>query len=139
MSEKGTRLLKVFKALEAHPIIGISNKEISDGLGISPVHVSRDLDDLIAEGLVVKLDNGNFAYSVKTLQIAERFWRQHEQLQAEQVKQRFQQRGETIKDWCDQRGYDPTYVSRILNGSVKANRGKANCIAVELGLKKKVA
>ena len=78
MSEKGTRLLKVFKALEAHPIIGISNKEISDGLGISPVHVSRDLDDLIAEGLVVKLDNGNFAYSIKTLQIAERFRRQHE-------------------------------------------------------------
>jgi len=35
MSAKGVRLLKVFKALEAHPIIGISNKEISDGLGIS--------------------------------------------------------------------------------------------------------
>ena len=82
MNEKGTRLLKVFKALEAHPIIGISNKEISDGLGISPVHVSRDLDDLIAEGLVVKLDNGNFAYSIKTLQIAERFRRQHERLQS---------------------------------------------------------
>ena len=82
MSEKGTRLLKVFKALEAHPIIGISNKEISDGLGISPVHVSRDLDDLIAEGLVVKLDNGNFAYSIKTLQIAERFRKQQEQLNA---------------------------------------------------------
>ena len=44
MSAKGVRLLKVFKALEAHPIIGISNKEISDGLGISPVHVSRDLE-----------------------------------------------------------------------------------------------
>ena len=82
MSEKGTRLLKVFKALEAHPIIGISNKEISDGLGISPVHVSRDLDDLIAEGLVVKLDNGNFAYSVKMLQIAERFRQQQERITA---------------------------------------------------------
>lgn len=82
MSAKGVRLLKVFKALEAHPIIGISNKEISDGLGISPVHVSRDLDDLIVEGLVVKLDNGNFAYSIKTLQIAERFRRQHERLQS---------------------------------------------------------
>lgn len=80
-SGKGIRLLKVFKALEAHPIIGISNKEISDGLGISPVHVSRDLEDLIAEGLVVKLDNGNFAYSVKTLQIAERFRRQQEDLE----------------------------------------------------------
>nr|DAS08035.1 MAG TPA: EPS-associated transcriptional regulator, MarR family [Caudoviricetes sp.] len=82
MSAKGVRLLKVFKALEAHPIIGISNKEISDGLGISPVHVSRDLEDLITEGLVVKLDNGNFAYSIKTLQIAERFRQQHERLQS---------------------------------------------------------
>ena len=82
ISKKGSRLLKVFKALEAHPIIGISNKEISDGLGISPVHVSRDLDDLIAEGLVVRLENGNFAYSIKTLQIAERFRRQHERLQS---------------------------------------------------------
>ena len=71
-SSKGTRVLKVFKALEAHPIIGVSNKEIADGLGISPAYVSRDLDDLIAEGLVVKLDNGRYAYSVKTLQIAER-------------------------------------------------------------------
>ena len=79
-SGKGTRILKVFKALEAHPIIGISNKEIADGLGISPAYVTRDLKDLIAEGLVVKLDNGNFAYSVKTLQIAERFRRQQERM-----------------------------------------------------------
>lgn len=81
-SGKGTRLLKVFKALEAHPIIGISNKDIADGLGISPSSVSRDLEDLIAEGLATKLDNGNFAYSIKTLQIAERFRQQHERLQS---------------------------------------------------------
>ena len=79
---KGARLLKVFKALEAHPLIGISNKEIAEGLGISPVHVSRDLEDLINEGLVEKLDTGNFAYSIKTLQIAERFRKQQEQLNA---------------------------------------------------------
>ena len=82
VSKKATRVLRVFKALEAHPIIGISNKEIADGLGISPVHVSRDVEDLIAEGLVVKLDNGNFAYSVKTLQIAERFRQQQARLTA---------------------------------------------------------
>lgn len=81
-STKGARLLKVFKALEAHPLIGISNKEIAEGLGISPVHVSRDLEDLINEGLVEKLDTGNFAYSIKTLQIAERFRKQQEQLNA---------------------------------------------------------
>ena len=89
-SSKGTRVLKVFKALEAHPIIGVSNKEIEDVLGISPAYVSRDLDDLIAEGLVVKLDNGRYAYSVKTLQIAERFRRQYEDIKAkvEELNQR---------------------------------------------------
>lgn len=82
ISKKGSRILKVFKALEAHPIIGVSNKEIADGLGITPTHVSHDLDDLIAEGLVTKLENGNFAYSIKTLQIAERFRRQQERLKS---------------------------------------------------------
>ena len=81
-SKKGSRILRVYKALEAHPIIGISNKELAEGLGLSAVHVSRDLEDLIAEGLVTKLDNGNFAYSVKTLQIAERFRKQQERLQS---------------------------------------------------------
>lgn len=56
-------------------------------------------------------------------------------MNAEKVKENFKARGETIKSWCEKRQYDPTYVSRILNGSVKANRGKAHQIAVELGLK----
>lgn len=81
-SKKGSRVLKVFKALEAHPIIGLGNKEIADGLGLTPTQVSRDLEDLIAEGLVTKLDNGNFAYSIKTLQIAERFRQQQARLAA---------------------------------------------------------
>ena len=86
MSGKGQRVLRVFKALEAHPLIGLSNKEIAAGLGLTPTQVSRDLDDLIAEGLAVKLDNGNFAYSIKTLQIAERFRKQQERL-AERLKE----------------------------------------------------
>ena len=86
MSGKGQRVLRVFKALEAHPLIGLSNKENADGLGLTPTQVSRDLDDLIAEGLAVKLDNGNFAYSIKTLQIAERFRKQQERL-AERLKE----------------------------------------------------
>lgn len=56
-------------------------------------------------------------------------------MKAEKIKAGFRERGETIKDWCDARGYDPTYVSRILNGTIKANRGKAHEIAVELGIK----
>ena len=89
-SGKGQRLLSVFKALEAHPLIGISNKEIADGLDLNPSYVTRELEDLIEAGLVVKLDNGNFAYSVKTLQIAERFRRQQDGMMArlEELNQR---------------------------------------------------
>ena len=89
-SGKGQRLLSVFKALEAHPLIGISNKEIAEGLDLNPSYVTRELEDLIEAGLVVKLDNGNFAYSVKTLQIAERFRRQQEGMMArlEELNQR---------------------------------------------------
>ena len=89
-SGKGQRLLSVFKALEAHPLIGISNKEIADGLDLNPSYVTRELEDLIEAGLGGKLDNGNFAYSVKTLQIAERFRRQQEGMMArlEELNQR---------------------------------------------------
>ena len=79
-SIKGSRILKVLKALKAHPLVGISNKEIADALNMSPVYVSRDLDDLIAEGLVQKLDNGRYGYSVQMLQIAERYRRDEERM-----------------------------------------------------------
>ncbi|SUA21003.1 phage associated protein [Neisseria gonorrhoeae] len=51
--------------MDAHPVIGISNKELSDGLGLTPSQVSRDIDDLVASGLVIKLENGNYAYGIK--------------------------------------------------------------------------
>ena len=70
----------MLKALKAHPLVGISNKEIADALNMSPVYVSRDLDDLIAEGLVQKLDNGRYGYSVQMLQIAERYRRDEERM-----------------------------------------------------------
>ncbi|HFC2205575.1 TPA: winged helix-turn-helix transcriptional regulator, partial [Neisseria gonorrhoeae] len=73
---------RVFLAMDAHPVIGISNKELSDGLGLTPSQVSRDIDDLVASGLVIKLENGNYAYGIKTLQIAERFRKQQERLNA---------------------------------------------------------
>ncbi|HGM1945743.1 TPA: winged helix-turn-helix transcriptional regulator [Neisseria gonorrhoeae] len=81
-SKKAQRLLRVFLAMDAHPVIGISNKELSDGLGLTPSQVSRDIDDLVASGLVIKLENGNYAYGIKTLQIAKRFRKQQERLNA---------------------------------------------------------
>lgn len=79
-SKRVQRLLRVFIALDEHPIVGLSNKELADGLGMTQYQVARDLKDLVESGLVVKLDNGNYAYGLKTLQIAERFRQQQERL-----------------------------------------------------------
>ena len=72
-SGKGTRVLKVLKALKGQSFSGISNKELAEILGVSPAQISRDLDDLMTEGLVMKLDNGRFAHSIQMLQIAQAY------------------------------------------------------------------
>lgn len=51
-----------------------------------------------------------------------------------QLKAEFANEGKTFVAWATERGYDPTYVSRIINGSVQAKYGKAHKIALELGL-----
>ena len=75
--------MKVLKALKGHSFTGISNKELAEQLDVSPAHISRDLDDLITEGLVTKLDNGRFAHSVQMLQIAQAYSNQVARLQAQ--------------------------------------------------------
>ena len=82
-SIKGCRLLKVLKALKGQAVTGISNKEIADVLGLSPVDVSRDLEDLIEEGLAIKLDNGRFAHSVQMIQIAQAYATQIARIQGQ--------------------------------------------------------
>lgn len=64
------RALRVLKALKGHTMTGLANKELAEGLGESPVNVTRALADLQEEGLVTKLENGRFAHSVAMLQIA---------------------------------------------------------------------
>ena len=75
--------MKVLKALKGHSFTGISNKELAEQLDVSPAHISRDLDDLIAEGLATRLDNGRFAHSVQMLQIAQAYSNQVARLQAQ--------------------------------------------------------
>ena len=75
--------MKVLKALKGYCFTGISNKELAEQLDVSPAHISRDLDDLITEGLVTKLDNGRFAHSVQMLQIAQAYSNQVARLQAQ--------------------------------------------------------
>lgn len=64
------RALRVLKALKGHSITGLANKELAEGLRESPTNITRALQDLEAEGLATKLDNGRWAHSVAMLQIA---------------------------------------------------------------------
>jgi gp16 family phage-associated protein len=56
-----------------------------------------------------------------------------EQLHA--VRKGFFDRGETIKDWAEARGYEPFTVYTILSGNRLCHRGISHRIAVDLGLK----
>lgn len=56
-------------------------------------------------------------------------------LTSEEFKALLRKQGITLKQWCEERGYDPNYACKVLNGIVKGNRGLAHKIASEMGLK----
>ncbi|MCY1668604.1 DNA-binding protein [Rhizobium sp. SL86] len=57
-------------------------------------------------------------------------------MQREQVIERFEAEGVSIKEWAQRRGYNPRTVYAVLNGSLGGKRGISHRIAVDLGLKK---
>jgi len=54
---------------------------------------------------------------------------------AEEIKELFRARGETVSEWARAHNYSVHEVYRVLNGVHKGHRGKAHQIAVDLGLK----
>jgi len=54
---------------------------------------------------------------------------------ADQVRRDFRHNGIKIKDFAVQKGFKPIQVYRVLNGTIKAVRGKGHEIAVALGMK----
>jgi gp16 family phage-associated protein len=54
-------------------------------------------------------------------------------LSADQVRQKFRERGITFTQWARKHGYDRKAVYRVLSGTDKANFGRAHEIAVALG------
>lgn len=57
----------------------------------------------------------------------------------EKIKQQLRNQGKTISDWAKEHGYPRHEVYRVLNGQSKAYYGRAHRIAVDLGLKRRVA
>ena len=60
-------------------------------------------------------------------------------LTPDQVKDQFQQRGQTFAEWARNNGYRVNDVYRVLNGQAKAKFGRGHEIAVKLGLKTEAA
>ena len=52
-----------------------------------------------------------------------------------EFRESLSKKGVTLKEWAEQRQYDPQYCSRVLNGMVKGSRGKGHEIAVAMGIK----
>lgn len=69
-SSAAKRVLRIWQALKGHSITGLSNADLISLTGESAPNVTRSIATLMEEDLVVKLPNGRFAHSVKTLQIA---------------------------------------------------------------------
>lgn len=70
MSESARRTLRILKAMRGKTLQGMTVTEIAQSTNESSVNICRALDDLVAEGLVVKLDSGRYAHSIHILQIA---------------------------------------------------------------------
>lgn len=57
----------------------------------------------------------------------------------DQVKQDFEDNGQTISAWAEKHGFAPQDVYKVLNGQAKCKRGKGHEIAVRLGIKSVMA
>lgn len=67
------RGLRILKALKGKSLHGLSNRELAKTLGESEVNITRAMDDLIAEGMVQRLDTGRYAPGMQLLFIAQAF------------------------------------------------------------------
>lgn len=65
------KVLAVMKALKGHSLSGLSNGDIAKQLNMPAPTVTRCLATLIEAGMATQLDNGRYALSVKTLEIAQ--------------------------------------------------------------------
>ncbi|WP_419853004.1 helix-turn-helix domain-containing protein [Actinobacillus pleuropneumoniae] len=70
------RALRILKALKGRSLTGLTNKELCEAIGETPVNVTRAIAFLESEGFVQRLDTGAYALSVQCLQIAVTYYRE---------------------------------------------------------------
>ncbi|AAP96320.1 IclR family transcriptional regulator [[Haemophilus] ducreyi] len=64
------RALRILKALKGRSLTGLTNKELCEAIGETPVNVTRAIAFLEAEGFVQRLNTGAYGLSYQILQIA---------------------------------------------------------------------
>jgi len=53
----------------------------------------------------------------------------------DEIIQRFESEGISIKEWAEAKGYKPRLVYAVIQGTVQCKRGASHQIAVDLGMK----
>lgn len=71
VNNSGIKVLRVMDALKGHSLTGLSNTDLVKHLQMSAPTVNRCLNTLIEADMATQLDNGRYALSVRTLQIAQ--------------------------------------------------------------------
>ena len=64
------RALRILKALKGRSLTGLTNKELCEAVGETPVNITRAIAFLETEGFVQKLETGAYGLSFQLLQIA---------------------------------------------------------------------
>ncbi len=91
LNKSQQRGFRVLKALKGKEMNGVSNKELVDGLGLSEVQVTRDLQNLEYAGLVERMENGKWRFAPFIPSAGVEMLRAADQAkeQADQVVQRY--------------------------------------------------
>lgn len=77
---------KIVEELAKRHFDGLSNKELAEAVGTSPVNISRDLATLESMGYAKKLDNGRWSLTSKPLAILQAYHNHYEQLQTRMME-----------------------------------------------------
>ncbi len=71
MSKSLLRGIAILESLKGQSIHGLSNSEIAQAIGESPVNTSRTLAALVEAGWVSRLETGRYTLGLRALQTAQ--------------------------------------------------------------------
>ncbi len=126
--QSAKNVLDVLAALSGHFEHGLTPTDLCKATGFSPSNITRYVATLEEKGFATRIP--------ETGRIRQAKWAANAPLPqdtfAEEVKAAFYAKGLTIAEWAKANGYDRHYVYSVLNGQIKAHRGKGYEIKAHL-------